>query len=145
VRPLPRLLKSHHLKSAGIGKGYMRAQALSGTGFGCQHRLWSEVAAVQTVEQAMPLERLEDDHRRGVEFRMADEGGSPVFCRVSQETLRDQAARVHFEGTDDKVFEAYRELIEQVASDTFDAGVNVDEAGCILVTKEALDRVARSA
>jgi hypothetical protein len=35
----------------------------------------------------------------------------------------------------------YRELIEQVASDTFDAGVNVDEAGWILVTKEALDRV----
>lgn len=120
------------------------------TGFGCQHRLWPDnVAAVQTVEQAMPLERLEDDHRvttgRGVEFWMADEVGSLVFCRVSHEALQDQAARVHFEGTDDKVFEAYRELIEQVASDTFDAGVNVDEAGCILVTKEALDRVARSA
>jgi Protein of unknown function (DUF1488) len=108
-----------------------------------------KVAAVQTVEQAMPLERLEDDHRvatgRGVEFWMADEAGSLVFCRVSHEALQDQAARVHFEGTDDKVFEAYRELIEQVASDTFDAGVNVDEAGCIVITKEALDRVARSA
>jgi hypothetical protein len=107
------------------------------------------VAAVQTVEQAMPLERLEDDQRvttgRGVEFWMADEMGSLVFCRVSHEALRDQAVRVHFEGTDDQVFEAYRELIEQVASDTFDAGVNVDEAGCILVTKEALARVARSA
>ncbi len=79
----------------------------------------------------MPLERLEDDHRvttgPGVEFWMADEVGSLVFCRVSHEALRDLAARVHFEGTDDKVFEAYRELIEQVASDTFDAGVNVDK------------------
>jgi hypothetical protein len=97
----------------------------------------------------MPLERLEDDHRvttsRGVEFWMADEAGSLVLCIISREALRDQAARVHFEGTDDKVFETYRELIEQVASDTFDAGVNVDEAGCVLVTKEALDRVTRSA
>ena len=97
----------------------------------------------------MPLKRLEDDHRvttwRGVEFWMADEAGSLVFCRVSHEALQDQAARVHFEATDDKVFEAYRELIEQVASDAFDAGANVDEAGCVLVTKEALDRVARSA
>jgi hypothetical protein len=108
-----------------------------------------KVAAVQMVEQAMPLERLEDDHRvstgRGVEFWMADEVRSLVFCRVSHEALRDQAARVHFEGTDDQVFEAYRELIEQVASDTFDAGVNLDEVGCILVTNEALDRAARSA
>ena len=97
----------------------------------------------------MPLERLDDDHRvttgRGIEFCMAGEVGNLVSCRVSHEALRDQAARVHFEGTDDQVFGAYRELIEQVASDTFDAGVDVDEAGCILVTKEALDRVARSA
>jgi hypothetical protein len=53
--------------------------------------------------------------------------------------------RVFTSKADDQVFEAYRELIEQVASDTFDAGVDVDEAGCILVTKEALDRVALSA
>ena len=84
------------------------------TGFGCQHRLWFEnVAAVQTVKQAMPLERLEDDHRvttgRGVEFWMADEVGSLASCRVSHEALRDQAARAHFEATDDQVFEAYRE------------------------------------
>jgi hypothetical protein len=38
---------------------------------------------------------------------MADEGGSLVFCRVSHEALRDQANRAHFEGADDKVFEAY--------------------------------------
>ena len=97
----------------------------------------------------MPLKRLEDDHRvttwRGVEFWMADEAGSLVFCRVSHEALQDQATRVHFEATDNKVFEAYRELIEQVASDAYDAGATVDDAGCVLVTSEALDRVSRSA
>ena len=29
--------------------------------------------------------------------------------------------------SDDKVFEAYRELIEQVASDAYDAGAQVDD------------------
>ena len=42
-------------------------------------------------------------------------------------------------------FEAYRELIEQVASDAYDAGAKVDDAGCVLVTSEAIDRVSRSA
>jgi hypothetical protein len=90
----------------------------------------------------MPLKRLEDDHRittlRGVEFWMADEEGSLVFCRVSHEALRAQANRTHFEGTDDKVFEAYQELFEQEASETFDAGAT-NEAGCVLITKEALN------
>ena len=94
----------------------------------------------------MPLKRLEHDHRvttwRGVEFWMADEAGSLVFCRISHEALRDQANRTHFEGTDDKVFEAYQELLEQVVSDAFDADAS-DEAGCVLVTKEALDRSRR--
>ena len=90
----------------------------------------------------MPLKRLERDHRvttwRGVEFWMRDEGGSLVFCRVSHEALRDQAKRTHFEGTDDKVFEAYRDLLEQVASNAFDAG-DANEAGCVLIAKEALN------
>jgi hypothetical protein len=68
--------------------------------------------------------------------------GSAQFCSVSHETLRDLAERVHFEGTDEKVFEAYRELIEQVASDAYDAGSSVDDAG---LTLEALARVSRSA
>lgn len=51
-------------------RGNVKAQALR-TGFGCQHRLWPDnVAAVQTVEQAMPLERLDivhcDDARHAV-------------------------------------------------------------------------------
>jgi hypothetical protein len=38
------------------------------------------------------------------------------------------------------VFEAYQDLLERVASDAFDADAS-DEAGCVIVTKEALDRV----
>ena len=87
----------------------------------------------------MPLERHTDDltARDGVKFWMSD-GERPVLCRVSHEALRDLATRVHFEGPDEKVFEAYRELIEQVASDAYDAGTSVDDAGLVLVTSEAL-------
>ena len=98
----------------------------------------------------MPLTRLDDGNHRlstwhGVKFWMADEDGHPVLCRVSHEALDDQAKRVHFQGTDEEVFEAYRELIEQIASDAYDAGASVDDDGCVLVTSEALDRVGRSA
>jgi len=93
----------------------------------------------------MPLKRLERNHRittwRGVEFWMADEVGSLVFCRISHDALRDQANRTHFEGTDDKVFEAYQDLLEKVASDAFDAG-DANEAGCVLITKKALNYCA---
>ena len=75
----------------------------------------------------------------GIKFWMSD-GERPVLCRVSHEALRDLAERVHFEGTDEKVFEAYRELIEQVASDAYDAGTSFDDAGLVLVTSEALAR-----
>jgi uncharacterized protein DUF1488 len=94
----------------------------------------------------MPLTRMKDDYTMsdGVKFWMADEG-RPVLCRVSHEALRDHADRVRSNVADDKVFEAYRELIEQVASDAYDAGADVDDAGCVLVTSEALDRVSRSA
>jgi uncharacterized protein DUF1488 len=94
----------------------------------------------------LPLERHIDDLTAcdGVKFWMSD-GDRPVLCRVSHEALRDLANRVHFDGTDEKVFEAYRELIEQVASDAYDAGASVDHAGNVLVTSEALERVGRSA
>jgi len=71
--------------------------------------------------------------------------GSPLRAASSSGWRTRREASSFAEATDDKVFEAYRELIEQLASDAFDAGANVDEAGCVLVTKEALDRVARSA
>jgi hypothetical protein len=95
----------------------------------------------------MPLSRLKDEYlvQDGVRFLMTDDAGDTVACRVGHEALRDHADRVHFDGTDDKVFEAYRELIEQVASDAYDAGASVDDEGRVLVTSEALDRVGRSA
>ena len=76
---------------------------------------------------------------------MEDESGNTVACKVSHEALRDHAERVHFIGTDSAVFEAYRELIESVASDAFDAEGPHDDQGRILVTSEALARVTRSA
>jgi hypothetical protein len=62
----------------------------------------------------LPLERHIDDLTAcdGIKFWMSD-GERPVLCRVSHEALRDFADRVRFPGTDEKVFEAYRELIEQ--------------------------------
>ena len=69
----------------------------------------------------MPLKRLKNSYRvmtwRGVEFWMADETGSLVFCRINREALQGQANRAHFKGTDDKVFEIYQDKLEQVASD----------------------------
>jgi len=64
----------------------------------------------------MPLERHIDDLTAcdGIKFWMSD-GERPVLCRVSHEALRDLADRVNFGGTDEKVFEAYRELVEQQA------------------------------
>ena len=44
-----------------------------------------------------------------------------MVCSVSHEALRDHAERAHLSGTDATVFDAYRELIEQVASDAYDA------------------------
>jgi hypothetical protein len=98
----------------------------------------------------MPLTRLDDGNYRpstwrGVKFWMADDDGHPVLCRVSHEALDDHARRLHFEGTDEQVFKAYREIIEQIASDAYDADAGVDDDGAILVTSEALDRVGRSA
>jgi hypothetical protein len=95
----------------------------------------------------MPLTRLTDEFLEddGVRFLMADESGKSVACRISQEALEDHAARVHMSGTHGDVFQAYRELIESVASDAFDAGGPLDDRGRVLVTSEALARVMRSA
>ena len=95
----------------------------------------------------MPLTRLRDEYleQDGVRFLMADEDGSTVACRVSHEALRDHADRVHFSGTDGAVFEAYREIIEGVASGAYDAEGPFDDHGRILVTSEAPARVTRSA
>jgi len=95
----------------------------------------------------MPLTRLKEDYleQNGVQFLMADEDGRTVACKVSHEALRDHADRLHLSGRDGVVFETYRELIEQVASDAYDAEGPYDMEGRILVTSEALARVLRSA
>jgi len=95
----------------------------------------------------VPLKRLKEEYleQDGVRFLMEDEAGSTVACRVSHEALRGHADRMHFSGTDGAVFDAYRELIEEVASVAHDAEGPFDEHGRILVTSEALARVMRSA
>jgi hypothetical protein len=73
-------------------------------------------------------------------------GGRPFAVASSHERIRlDHADRVHFSGTDGALFEVYRELIETLASDVYDAEGPFDEHGRILVTSEALTRVTRSA
>ena len=95
----------------------------------------------------MPLTRLRDQYleQDGVRFLMADEVGNTVACRVTHEALRDHAERMRLSGTDSAVFEAYRELIEDIASEAFDAEGPFDENGRVLVTSEAIARVTRSA
>ena len=68
-----------------------------------------------------------------------------MACKVSHEALRAQAERVHFSGSDSAVFQAYRELIEELASEAFDAEGPFDNHGRVLVTSEALARITRSA
>ena len=46
---------------------------------------------------------------------------------------------------DGAVFEAYRELIEELASAAYDAETPFDELGRVLVTSEAIARITRSA
>jgi len=94
----------------------------------------------------MPLTRLKNEflEEDGVRFVMADEVGNTVACRVTHEALRDHAERVHLSDSDSAVFEAYRELIEDLASEAFDAEGPFHH-GRVLVTFEAIARVTRSA
>jgi Protein of unknown function (DUF1488) len=98
-------------------------------------------------EIAVPLKRLKEEYLQqdGVRFLMEDEAGNTVACRVSHEALRNHADRMHFSGTDGAVFETYRELIEEVASEAHDAEGPFDAHGRVLVTSEAIARVTRSA
>ena len=52
---------------------------------------------------------------------------------------------MHLSGSDSAVFETYRELIEDLASEAFDAEGPLDHHGRVLVTSEAIARVTRSA
>ena len=84
----------------------------------------------------MPLTRLKNEflEEDGVRFVMADEVGNTVACRVTHEALRDHAERAHLSGSDSAVFEAYRELIEDLASEAFDFEGPFDHQGRVLVT-----------
>jgi hypothetical protein len=77
---------------------------------------------------------LEED---GLRFLMADEVGNAVACRVSHEALRDHAERTHLSVSDREVFEAYRELIEDLASEAFDVlrGRSTNTAGYLSLLK----------
>jgi len=99
------------------------------------------------MDTEMPLTRLKNEYLevKGVRFLMADEVGNTVACRVTHEALRDHAERVHLSGPDGAVFETYRELIEDLASEAFDAEGRFDRHGRVLVNSEALARVTRSA
>jgi hypothetical protein len=68
---------------------------------------------------------------------MEDESGRTVACSVSHEALRDHD-RMHSSGTDGAVFDAYRELIEAVASDAHDAEGPFGAHGRILVPPRRL-------
>jgi hypothetical protein len=95
----------------------------------------------------MPLTRLKTEYleQDGIRFLMADELGNTVSCRVPHGALRDHAERVHLTGSDSEVFEAYRELIEELASEAFDAEGPFDAHGRVLVTSEPIARITRSA
>jgi hypothetical protein len=79
----------------------------------------------------MPLVRLKDEYLEqedGVRFLMADELGNTVACKVSHEALRAHAEREHFAGTDSTVFQAYRELIEDLMDVLWPSPWNLDVA-----------------
>jgi heat shock protein HspQ len=59
----------------------------------------------------------------GVHFKMKD-GTTLVHCMVSEEALRDRAAKDgHRQDNIDALFERYRAEIERLASDIYDSGV----------------------
>ena len=93
----------------------------------------------------MPLIRFNEHYivQDGIRFLMTEDGVRPVACRVSRGALHDLATKVGFSGSDDDIFETYRNLIEQAASDVYDADGPTDEHGRFLVTSEALIEAAR--
>jgi hypothetical protein len=88
----------------------------------------------------MPLTRLKSQflEQEGVRFVMRD-GDHMVPCVVPHEALRKLASLGAAHGTDGDVFEAYRDLVEQLASDAYDADGPFDLYGRILITPDAVD------
>ena len=96
-------------------------------------------------QSAMPLIRFNEHYlvQDGVRFLMTEDGERQVACRVSHGALHDLATKVGFSGSDGDIFETYRNLIEQAASDVYDADGPTDEHGRFLVTSEALIEASR--
>jgi ribosomal protein S7 len=82
----------------------------------------------------MPLKRARDEYLgpglEGVRFLMRD-GAKEVACRISLEALTDRGAATGL--NEAGVFEAYRNEIEQAASERYDRG-QTDYAGGVYVT-----------
>ena len=102
-------------------------------------------AAIQIRQGATPAASLVSVGGWYLQWPMVDELGNTVACKVCHEALRVHAEREHFAGTDGAVFQAHRELIEELASGAFDAEGPFDNHGRVLVTSEALTRITRSA
>jgi hypothetical protein len=108
----------------------------------------AEAASIREYEDQSDAPHADEGRLHHVRWREVLDGGRGTPGALQgdpRSAARSCRHRVRLNVADDKVFEAYRELIEQVASDAYDAGANVDDAGCVFVTSEALDRVSRSA
>jgi hypothetical protein len=96
------------------------------------------------MERSMSLERAKEEYLgpglEGIRFLMRD-GSKEVPCRVSYESLTDRGVAT---GMDEAgVFEAYRNEIEQAASDKYDRG-KIDHEGRIYVTSVEFPQHPRS-
>ena len=74
---------------------------------------------------------------------MTEDGERLVACRVSHGALHDLVTKVGFSDSNGDIFETYRNLIEQAASDVYDVDGPTDEDGRFLVTSEALIEASR--
>ena len=88
----------------------------------------------------MPLKRLKNQFLEGdgVRFAMRDDA-MLVRCVVPHEALRLLASLGEAHGTDGDVFEAYRDLVERLASEAYDADAPFDRRGRIVVTRRAIE------
>ena len=76
----------------------------------------------------MPLHRYDEAYQPdldGVKFRMADERDNIIVYHVTHEALSDHGAANGMTAANDdvEVFLRFRERIEQIASEKYDAGI----------------------
>jgi Protein of unknown function (DUF1488) len=76
----------------------------------------------------MPLQRYDDAYQPdldGVKFRMANGRGDIIVYHVTHEALVDHGAQNGLTAANDdvEIFLRFRERIEQIASEKYDAGI----------------------